>query len=58
MTIKSISNSYWRSIKRGKRTFDSIPTEVKDDVKILAQNDVISGVISKVQYKDITGEDY
>lgn len=58
MTIKSISNSYWRSIKRGKRTFDSIPAEVKDDVKILAQNDVISGVISKVQYKDITGEDY
>ena len=51
MAVKAISYSYWRSIKRGNRTFGSIPDSVKDDVRTLAQADVQNGVITPEQYK-------
>ena len=51
MTVKAIAYSYWRSIKRGNRTFGSIPDSVKDDVRTLAQADVQAGVITPEQYK-------
>ena len=51
MEVKAIAYSYWRSIKRGNRTFGSIPDSVKDDVRTLAQADVQSGVITPEQYK-------
>ena len=51
MTVKAIAYSYWRSIKRGNRTFGSIPDSVKDDVRTLAQADVQNGVITPEQYK-------
>ena len=58
MTVKAIAHSYWRSIKRGNRTFESIPDSVKDDVRYLAQTDVQNGVISEDEYKQYIGEDY
>lgn len=58
MAIKAIAHSYWRSIKRGTRTFDSVPDSVKDDVRTLAQTDVKNGVITPDEYKDFIGEDY
>lgn len=58
MAVKAIAHSYWRSIKRGIRTFDSIPDSVKDDVRTLAQADVQNGVITKEQYKQYIGEHY
>lgn len=58
MAIKAIAHSYWRSIKRGVRTFESIPDSVKDDVRTLAQTDVQNGVITPEEYKSYIGEDY
>lgn len=58
MAIKAIAHSYWRSIKRGVRTFESIPESVKDDVRTLAQTDVQNGIITPEEYKHYIGEDY
>lgn len=58
MKVKAIAHSYWRSIKRGNRTFESIPDSVKDDVRYLAKTDVQNGVITEEEYKNFIGEDY
>ena len=58
MAVKAIAHSYWRSIKRGVRTFESIPDSVQDDVRTLAQTDVQNGVITADDYKGYIGEDY
>ena len=58
MAVKAIAHSYWRSIKRGSRTFVSIPDSVKDDVRILAKADVQEGVITTEQYEHYIGEHY
>lgn len=58
MAVKAIAHSYWRSIKRGTRTFESIPESVKDDVRTLAQTDVVEGVITPEQYEQYIGEPY
>ena len=55
MAIKAIAHSYWRTIKRGTRTFESIPDSVKDDVRTLAQADVQEGVITAEQYEQYIG---
>ena len=50
---------YWRSIKRGSRTFESIPTEsLKEEVKLLANQDVVDGVITAEEYEQFIGEEY
>ena len=58
MAVKAIAHSYWRSIKRGARTFESILDNVKDDVRYLAQTDVQNGTITADEYKQYIGEDY
>lgn len=58
MAVKAIAHSYWRTIKRGTRTFESVPESVKDDVRTLAQADVANGVITAEEYKSYIGEDY
>lgn len=58
MAIKAIAHSYWRRIKDGARTFESVPPSVKDDVISLAQTDVKNGVITEEEYKEFIGEDY
>lgn len=58
MAIKAIAHSYWRSIKRGSRTFESIPDSVKDDVRTLAQGDVLNGAITAEEYAQYIGEAY
>ena len=58
MAVKAIAHSYWRSIKRGTRTFESIPSNVKDDVRYLAKTDVENGEITEEEYKQYIGEDY
>ena len=50
---------YWRTIKRGARSFADLPNEsMKEQVKALAMQDVADGVISADQYKELIGEDY
>ena len=58
MAVKAIAHSYWRSIKRVTRTFESIPDSVKNDVRTLAYADVQEGVITKEQYEQYIGEPY
>jgi hypothetical protein len=56
--MNAIAKIYWRNIKNGNRTFESIPANVKDDVKTLAKQDVVDGVITAEEYKEYIGEDY
>lgn len=58
MAVKAIAHSYWRSIKAGNRTFDSVPTSLKDDVRTLAKADVVNGVITAEEYEQYIGESY
>lgn len=58
MAVKAIAHSYWRSIKRGTRTFEGIPDSVKNDVRTLAQDDVQNGAITTEQYEQYIGEAY
>lgn len=56
--IKAIAYSYWRSIQRGNRTYESVPTGIQPDVKELARQDVEKGAITAEQYRAYIGEDY
>ena len=47
MAVKAIAYSYWRRIKAGARTFDSVSDSVKEDVVTLAREDVEKGIITK-----------
>ena len=58
MEVKPIAYSYWRRIKDGARTYDSVPASVKEDVRTLARADVANGVITPEQYKEFIGEPY
>lgn len=59
MIKKAVSQSYWRSIKRGNRTFESIKDEViKSDIRILAKSDVENGEITAEEYEQFIGEPY
>lgn len=58
MAVKAIAHSYWRRIKAGGRTFESVPDSVKEDVRTLAQADVKEGVITAEQYEQYIGETY
>ena len=58
MAVKAIAHSYWRSIKRGTRTFESIPTSVRVDVHTLAKEDVKNGIITVEQYEQYIGGPY
>lgn len=58
MAIKAIAHSYWRRIKDNARTFESVPSSVKDDVRALAQADVASGIITEERYLELIGEEY
>ena len=58
MAVKPIAHSYWRTIKAGIRTFESVKDNVKDDVRTLAKADVVSGVITAEEYQQYIGESY
>ena len=49
---------YWRTIKRGTRTFADVPENLKDAIKHLALAEVRDGEITAEQYKEYIGEDY
>ena len=58
MNVKPIAHSYWRSIKRGKRTYESIFDDLKDDVLYLAKTDVANGVITEEEFEQYIGVPY
>ena len=49
---------YWRTIKRGARTFESIPEELKEGVIALAKEEVKNNIISEALYKKYVGQEY
>ena len=56
--VNPIAKSYWRLIKAGRKEYNVVPNNVKEDVLTLAMQDIDNGVITKEQYKEITGEEY
>lgn len=70
MKIQAVAHSYWRSIKRGKRTFESLSYELTDlqrrngyssmreQVLYLAKTDVVEKVITKEDFENYTGLNY
>lgn len=56
--MSTIVKVYWRSIKRGTRTFRSVPEDLQSDVKKLARQDVVSGEISAEAYERYIGAAY
>lgn len=58
MAVKAIAYSYWRRIKDGARTYDSVPPSVAEDVKTLAKLDVENGVITAERFEELIGEPY
>ena len=56
--VKAIAHSYWRSIKRGARTFESVLDPVKEDVRTLARADVSDDIITQEEYQQYIGESY
>ncbi len=62
MKIQSIAHSYWRLIKAGRKTFDSLSDEskngnppMKEQVLHLAVADVKDGVITEEKFEHYTG---
>ena len=56
--MNAVAVSYWRSIKRGVRTYFNTPDNLRANVKELARMDVVNGAVSAQEYKRIIGEDY
>ena len=50
---------YWRTIKRGTRSFADLPNEkIREQVKILALQEVANCELTAEQYKELIGEEY
>ena len=49
---------YWRTIKRGTRTFTECPKNLQNEIKELAKQDVVDGVITEEAYLSYIGEEY
>lgn len=49
---------YWRTIKRGTRTFADVPENLQDAIKALALAEVETGTITTEQFREYIGEDY
>ncbi len=50
MYLPAITAAYWRTIKRGGRPFESVPTELKAGVNALATQELADGIITAEQY--------
>ena len=53
-----IAQSYWRMIKKERRTYESLDDTMKGLVKTLAIEDVEKGVITPERYEQYIGETY
>ena len=49
---------YWRTIKRGTRKFEDCPANLQAEIKELAKQDVVEGVITAEEYAKFIGEEY
>lgn len=46
---------YWRNIKNGTRTYDSVPEQLKEAVKALALDELEAGLITQEEYSQMIG---
>lgn len=49
---------YWRTIKRGTRSFSDVPANLQEEVKSIAKQEVADGVITSYEYERLIGEPY
>ena len=50
-----IAKVYWRSIKRRTHTFPEVPEKLRNQVKLLAKEDLKNGVITEDEYLELIG---
>ena len=52
-------NRIWANrLEAGTKTWDEVPASRKAGVKAILRSDVAAGVITAVQFEEITGEPY
>lgn len=51
-----LAKSYWRSVKRGVRSFEAVPDALKDRVRALAAAEVKAGTLTDNDYAELIGE--
>lgn len=56
--MSAVSKVWHRRILAGTQKYEDCPLKYKNDVKTLLIEDVETGVITKEQYENITGEPY
>ena len=58
MAISAIAQAYWRKVKSGERTYESVPSSKAGEVLILAKTDVQHGVITQADFYNLIGVAY
>lgn len=58
MVISAIAQAYWRKVKAGERTYESVPAIKAGEVLELAKTDVVNGVISAEDFFNLIGVTY
>lgn len=56
--MSSMAKIWWKRIKAGTQVYSDCPQKYKEDVKILAQQDVADGIITAEEYEELIGEPY
>ena len=56
--LRPIAQSYWRLIKKNKKSYYGLDDNMKTLVKELAHTDVINGVITEEQYEMYINDEY
>lgn len=58
MIISAIAATYWRKVKSGERTYESIPAAKAGEVLELAETEVAHGVITEEDFVHFIGKAY
>ena len=58
MAISAIAQSYWRKVKSGERTYESVPATKAGEVLEFAKTDVANGVITAADFENLIGTPY
>lgn len=58
MATSAIAAAYWRKIKSGERTYESVPASKANEVLALAKTDVVNDVITTDDFSNLIGAAY
>jgi len=56
MIVENVAFSYWRSIKRGNREFETLKKNIQEQVRWIAREEVSQGLLPEEAYKEYIGE--